>query len=194
MAKERAAVKSYREYVEKLLRDEMPRPRCPVEGCTRRPQRRGVRERLKVRDSSGVDLGPILIVRFCCLEHGWIPAPPECMLPWVRTVALGVESRVETYVVEGRSAAATMGDTVDGDRCLRRWVARLSDLGISAWVQRSLDALRPEARPPDPCPPRARPTLWAALARVRLLAEALRERGFPLGSPLALLWSFPLFA
>ena len=58
------------------------------------------------------------------------------MLPWVRTVALDVESRVETYVVGGRSAAAATEDTVDRDRCLRRWIARLAGLSRVGRVDR----------------------------------------------------------
>lgn len=190
MAEEHAAVKRYLDYVDQLLKDEVPRPRCPVQGCRRRPQRRGQRVRTDVRDSNGDPLAPIPILRFYCLDHGWIPTQAWCLLPWVRTVALAVEAAVETYVVKGLPVARVPGATAEAERAARRWVARLADLRVGAWVQRALDALRPLPRPPDPCPAQARPHLWSALVRVRLLAEALRERGLHVGSPLALLWSF----
>ena len=194
MAEEHAAVKRYLDYVDQLRKDKVPRPRCPVEGCRRRPQRRGQRVRTKVCDSDGDPLAPIPILRFYCLDHGWIPTQAWCLLPWVRTVALAVEAAVETYVVRGLPIARVPGADGNAERAARRWVARLADLRVGAWVQRALDALRPLPRPPDPCPAQARPHLWSALVRVRLLAEALRERGLHVGSPLALLWSFPFFA
>jgi hypothetical protein len=101
-----------------------------------------------------------------------------------------VEAAVETYVVKGLPVARVPGANGEGERSARRWVARLADLRVDAWVQRALDALRPLPRPPTPCPAQARPNLWPALVRVRHLAEALRERGLHVGSPLALLWSF----
>jgi hypothetical protein len=190
VAEEHAAVKRYLDYVDQLLKDEVPRPRCPVQGCRRRPQRRGQRVRTDVRDSNGDPLAPIPILRFYCLDHGWIPTQAWCLLPWVRTVALAVEAAVETYVVKGLPVARVPGANGEGERSARRWVARLADLRVDAWVQRALDALRPLPRPPTPCPAQARPNLWPALVRVRHLAEALRERGLHVGSPLALLWSF----
>ncbi len=190
VAEEHAAVKRYLDYVDQLLKDEVPRPRCPVQGCRRRPQRRGQRVRTDVRDFNGDPLAPIPILRFYCLDHGWIPTQAWCLLPWVRTVALAVEAAVETYVVKGLPVARVPGANGEGERSARRWVARLADLRVDAWVQRALDALRPLPRPPTPCPAQARPNLWPALVRVRHLAEALRERGLHVGSPLALLWSF----
>jgi len=190
VAEEHAAVKRYLDYVDQLLKDEVPRPRCPVQGCRRRPQRRGQRVRTDVHDSNGDPLAPIPILRFYCLDHGWIPTQAWCLLPWVRTVALAVEAAVETYVVKGLPVARVPGANGEGERSARRWVARLADLRVDAWVQRALDALRPLPRPPTPCPAQARPNLWPALVRVRHLAEALRERGLHVGSPLALLWSF----
>lgn len=191
MAEERAAVKSYREFVERLKRGEGWRPVCPVSGCRRRPQRRGFRTRKDIRDSTGAPLGPLEIPRFCCLAHGWIPTNAWCMLPFVRTVAQGVEGAIGQYVEEGRSAAEAGRSCVEGERSVRRWVARLGNLGVQAWVQRMLDGLRPgEEIPRDP-PRGARAALWGTLARVRLLAQALRERDFSLGSPLGLLWSTP---
>lgn len=189
MAEERAAVKSYREYVHKLKRDEVPRPACPTPGCTHQPQRRGSRWRKDVRDSTGAELGPLEIVRFCCREHGWIPLSAGCMLPYVRTVAAGVEDAVEQYVTNGASAAAASPTSVEGERALRRWVNRLGQLDLQAWVCRMLDGLRPDQAAPGPCPDHARAALWPTLARLRLLAQALCAQGFSVSRPLCLLWS-----
>lgn len=189
MAEEPAAVKSYREYVVKLKRDEVPRPACPAPGCTRRPQRRGSRWRKEVWDATGSALDPLEIVRFCCREHGWIPTSADCMLPYVRTVAAGVEDALEQYVTNGASAAVAAGSSVEGERCVRRWVNRLARFDLQSWVCRMLDGLRPDQADPGPRPARARAALWPTLARLRLLAHALRSQGFSVPHPLCFLWS-----
>ena len=191
VAEERAAVKTYREFVEWLKRDRSWRPACPVPGCTRKTQRRGLRVRKDVRDSTGASLGPLEVPRFCCSEHGWVPTNAWCMLPYVRTVALAVEDAVEQFVEAGHPASEAAGRSVEGERSVRRLVARLGDLGVQAWVQRMLDGLRPEQVLPRDPPGGARASLWATLARLRLLAQALQERNFALSSPLSLLWSPP---
>jgi len=187
VAAERAAVKGY---LDELKRGTLPRPRCPVEGCARRPQRRGFRDREDVRDSSGDPLGPVPVPRYRCTEHGGVPWHPGCLLPYVRTVAVAVEEAVEGYAGGKSAAQATAGSAFD-ERCVRRWVSRLAAPGVEAWVEIGLDALRPDPAALGERPARARPGLWRTLDALRRLAAALRERNIAVGSPLSLLWSRP---
>lgn len=185
MAELPAAVKRYRE---DLSKGTLPRPRCPVEGCTRCPQRRGGRERKHVRDSLATDLGPILIPRYKCAEHGWIPWLPPFLLPFVWTAAPVVEEILEQYV-DGCSASEAVRSHQLDEIHVRRWAARLSAPGLDAWAERMLDALRPARAAPEERPVAARPHLWRVLHALRHLAAALEERGIAVGSPLRLLWS-----
>lgn len=145
--------------------------------------------RKDVWSSEGDVLGPVPVPRFKCPAHAWIRYLPECLLPYVRTVAVAVEEAVDEYVVEGRSAAEAAGDSGYDERCVRRWVARLVIPGLEPWVARMLDGLRPGRDALGVRPIRARPGLWRILAAVRQLADALRERKVAVGSPLCLLWS-----
>jgi hypothetical protein len=187
VAEERAAVKGYRE---ELSKGTLPRPRCPVEGCTRCPQRRGFRERTDVRDSLGTALGPLLIPLYRCLDHGCIPWLPACLLPYIRTVAPAVEEILDRYAC-GSSAAESVRSRQLDEVHVRRWVSKLRAPELLPWAERMLDALRPARAAPEELPAAARPYLWKVLHTLRRLTAALEERGIAVGSPLRLLWSRP---
>lgn len=182
------AVKGYRD---ELNTGTLPRPRCPAEDCTRRPQRRGYRVREDVRDSNGDPLGPVPVPCYRCPEHGHVAWLPGWLLPYVRTVAVAVEEAVDRYAAGSSAAEATAGSSFD-ERCVRRWASKLTAPGVEAWVRRGLDALRPDRAALGERPARARPGLWRILDALRRLAAALRERNVAVGSPLSLLWSRPV--
>lgn len=134
-------------------------------------------------------MGEIPIPRFRCPDHKWISYLPDCLLPYLRTVAVAVEEAFEKYVVEGHSAEAAAEATGYDGRCVRRWVAKLLAPGFEPWVAKMLDGMRPDRAALGERPARARPGPWRILAAVRQLADALRERKVAIGSPLRLLWS-----
>lgn len=185
MAEELAVVKRYRE---DLSNGTLPRPRCHEEGCTRRPQRRGTRKRIEVRDALGTRLEPLPIPRYKCPNHGWIPWLPSFLLPFVRTVAPVVEEVLGKYVDGCSASEAVRGLQLD-EAHVRRWVSKLAAPGREAWAERMLDALRPARAAPEERPAAARPHLWRVLHTLRRLAAAFEERGIAVGSPLRLLWS-----
>jgi hypothetical protein len=149
-----------------------------------------LRERTDTRDSQHDKLGPIPIPIYVCLEHGRVPWLPDCLLPYVRTVAVTVEEAVQQLADGGTAAEAARGAGFD-ERCVRRWASRLLAPGVEAWVATMLDGLRPDPGALGVRPARARPDLWRVLDALRRLAAALRERNLHVGSPLRLLWFRP---